>query len=179
MVRAGHSVSCARSAPLADTTVAGLIFTVCNSLGVATGTCAHSACGQGGGGPMPAIDARAASARHELATGIRCDGCFVVRGGGTLLPCRECLHLARSINERLNPSRTQRTDQETTPYIWLSIVGSGARGNALATEYPRLDWQVCIPSNAAAYADELRMGASQPCPFVGSFSGTKLALLEC
>jgi len=26
LVRAGHSVSCARSAPLADTTVAGLIF---------------------------------------------------------------------------------------------------------------------------------------------------------
>ena len=74
---------------------------------------------------------------HELATSIRCDGCFVVRGGGTLLPCRECLHLARSINERLNPSRIQRTDQETTPYIWLSIVNSCARDNAPVIEYPR------------------------------------------
>jgi hypothetical protein len=36
---------------------------------------------------------------HELATDIRCDGCFVVRGGGTLLPCRAFLHLARSIND--------------------------------------------------------------------------------
>src|SRR5262249_24689954 len=116
---------------------------------------------------------------HELATSIRCDGCVVVRGEGTLLPCRECLHLARPINERLNPSRTQRTDPAQAQCIWPSIVNSCAQDNAPSSVCPAHHSQAYTLWNAAACADEPETEASPLCRYVGSSARTTLVLLAC
>ena len=79
---------------------------------------------------------------------------------------------------RPSPSRTPQSDQEPTPYIWPSIAGSDARDNAPGSECPRPDLPAYTLSNAAACVDELGTEASQPCPFAGSFAGTKTLLLE-
>src|SRR5262249_40878891 len=77
-----------------------------------------------------------------------------------------------------SPARISQTDQAQAPYISLSIANSDGPDNAPATEYPRPGWRACIPLSAAAYADELGTVAQRLCLFVGSFAGTKLALLE-
>jgi hypothetical protein len=76
------------------------------------------------------------------------------------------------LDKKFNPSRSPETDHSLAQYIERSIANSYARDNAPTSEYPRPGSQACNPSNAAAYADELEMEASQLCPFAGSFAGT-------
>ncbi len=58
-----------------------------------------------------------------------------------------------------SPSRTSQTDLAPKPYIWLLIADCDGQGNGQAIGYPLPGWRACIPSNAAAYADALEMGA--------------------
>src|SRR6516162_6346249 len=73
-----------------------------------------------------------------------------------------------------SPSRISQTDQALEQCIGRSIADCDGRGNEQVNVYPPLGWQACNPSNAAAYAGGLGTEALQPCPYAGSFAGTKL-----
>src|SRR6516162_521460 len=78
-----------------------------------------------------------------------------------------------------SPSRISQTDPAQAQCISLSIVNSCARDNAPSCGCPAHHSRACSPSNVAACGDVLGTEAWQPCPFAGSFAGTKLALPGC
>src|SRR6266511_2916224 len=65
----------------------------------------------------------------------------------------------QGLSQNASPSRTSQTDLAPKPYIWLLIADCDGQGNGQAIGYPLPGWRACIPSNAAAYADALEMGA--------------------
>src|SRR5262245_36461989 len=96
------------------------------------------------------------------------DPTAAVAEGPWSYPCANALQgLSQS-----SPSRISQIDQAQAQCIWRSIADFDDRDNGRATEYPRLGWRACSPSNVGACEDEPETVVSLPCRFAGSFAGT-------